>query len=152
VQLQEIPLMYQLLVSGNQQHSEEQVWVMQLLAAGLRGPLDAQLYRSVHLYSYCCIAASILWMLSCAGQSSCGPSVVLLHPYSACSAVQVSRIVVLLLYCCTHTLRVQLYRSVKLWSFCCAAAFMPVSHCPWTFPDRSKRRTRSEVKGWRLMQ
>ncbi len=45
-QLQEIPLMYQLLVSGNQQHSEEQVWVMQLLAAGLRGPLDAQLYRS----------------------------------------------------------------------------------------------------------
>ncbi|KAL0021866.1 hypothetical protein WJX77_009321 [Trebouxia sp. C0004] len=43
--IQEIPLMYQLLVSGNQQHSEEQVWVMQLLATGLRGPLDAQLYR-----------------------------------------------------------------------------------------------------------
>ncbi len=56
--------MYQLLVSGNQQHSEEQVWVMQLLAAGLRGPLDAQLYRSVHLSSFCSIAASTLCMLS----------------------------------------------------------------------------------------
>ncbi|DBA78105.1 TPA: hypothetical protein ACH3X2_008078 [Trebouxia sp. C0005] len=43
--IQEVPLMYQLLVSGNQQHSEEQVWIVQLLAAGLRGPLDAQLYR-----------------------------------------------------------------------------------------------------------
>jgi len=94
--------MYQLLVSGNQQHSEEQVWVMQLLAAGLRGPLDAQLYRSVQLWSFCCIAAPIFCMLSCTGQSNCGPSVVLLHPHSACSAIQVSQIVVLLLCRCIH--------------------------------------------------
>lgn len=38
--------MYQLLVSGNQQHVEERSWVLHLLAAGLRGPQDAQLYRS----------------------------------------------------------------------------------------------------------
>ena len=38
--------MYQLLVSGNQQHTEEQEWCLQLLAAGLRGPLDVPLYRS----------------------------------------------------------------------------------------------------------
>lgn len=85
LQLQEIPLMYQLLVSGNQQHSEEQMWVMQLLAAGLRGPLDAQLYRSAHLYSYYSIVASTLCMLSCICQSSCVPSVVLLHLFPACS-------------------------------------------------------------------
>lgn len=41
--------MYQLLVSGNQQHVEEQSWVLHLLAAGLRGPPDAQLYRSAHV-------------------------------------------------------------------------------------------------------
>lgn len=46
--------MYQLLVSGNQQRSEEQAWVMRLLAAGLQGPLDAQLYRLlVHLFLSC---------------------------------------------------------------------------------------------------
>ncbi len=78
--------MYQLLVSGNQQHSEEQVWVMQLLAAGLRGPLDAQLYRSAHLYSYCVIASSTVCMLSYSGQSNCGPSVVLLQPPCQCSS------------------------------------------------------------------
>lgn len=38
--------MYQLLVSGNQQHVEERSWVLHLLAAGLQGPQDAQLYRS----------------------------------------------------------------------------------------------------------
>lgn len=38
--------MYQLLVSGNQQHVEERGWVLHLLAAGLQGPQDAQLYRS----------------------------------------------------------------------------------------------------------
>ena len=61
-------------------------------------------------------------MLSCTGQSIYIPTVVLLHPYSGCSAVQVSPVVVLLLYCCTHILHAQLYRSVELWSFCCIAA------------------------------
>ena len=37
--------MYQLLVSGNLQHTQEQAWILHLLAAGLRGALDAQLYR-----------------------------------------------------------------------------------------------------------
>ena len=96
--------MYQLLVSGNQQHNEEQVWVMQLLAAGLQGPLDAQLYRSVWLCSFCRIAAFVLCMFSCTGQSSCGPSGVLLHLHSACLVVQVIRIVVLLLCCCIRCL------------------------------------------------
>ena len=89
--MQEIPLMYQLLVSGNQQHSEEQVWVMQLLAAGLRGPLDAQLYRSAHLHSYCV-------------------------PQSACSAIQVSPSI-LLIYCSIHTLHAQLCMSGHLYSY-----------------------------------
>lgn len=43
--------MYQLLVSGNQQHVEERSWVLHLLAAGLRGPQDAQLYRSACAFS-----------------------------------------------------------------------------------------------------
>ena len=46
VLMQEIPLMYQLLVSGNQQHVEERSWMLHLLAAGLRSPLDTHLYRS----------------------------------------------------------------------------------------------------------
>ena len=38
--------MYQLLVSGNQQHVEERRWMLHLLAAGLQGSQDAQMYRS----------------------------------------------------------------------------------------------------------
>lgn len=53
--------MYQLLASGNQQHEEERGWMLHLLAAGLQGNQDAQMYRSVGLhlfirmYIYICI-------------------------------------------------------------------------------------------------
>ena len=43
--LQEIPLMSQVLVSGNEQHTQEQLWLLQLLALGLRAPHDIPLYR-----------------------------------------------------------------------------------------------------------
>lgn len=68
VSAQEIPLMYQLLVSGNQQHVQEQSWVLHLLAAGLRGPQDAQLYRSavnIFLYFWLCCSSRSIFLLLC---------------------------------------------------------------------------------------
>ena len=87
-------------------------------------------------------AFEALWMLSYTGQSIHTPTTVLLHPHSACSAIQVSPFIPLLLYCCIHTLRAQLYRSVKLWFFCCIAASTVNcssctghwSHCPSGVP------------------
>ena len=38
-------MLSQLLVSGNEQHTQEQLWLLQLLATGLRAPQDAPLYR-----------------------------------------------------------------------------------------------------------
>jgi len=35
----------QLLVSGNEHHAQEQLWLLQLLASGLQAPHDAPLYR-----------------------------------------------------------------------------------------------------------
>ncbi|KAK9812620.1 hypothetical protein WJX72_000751 [[Myrmecia] bisecta] len=45
VDVQDVPLMYQLLMSGSQQHWLERCWLLRLLQAGLRSDLDAQIYR-----------------------------------------------------------------------------------------------------------
>ena len=84
--------------------------------------LHAQLYRSAHLFYYCRIAAITLCALSCTGQPVCMHTIALLHPHSACSAVQVSPFVFLLLYCCSHTLHAQLCMSGHLYSYYCIAA------------------------------
>ncbi|KAI9140641.1 hypothetical protein BKA69DRAFT_1079017 [Paraphysoderma sedebokerense] len=52
--LEDIPMFYSLIHSSSQQFSKERLWMMRLLACGLKDSMDLQLYKRRHAWDIIC--------------------------------------------------------------------------------------------------